>query len=131
MDETEFVAAQWVLRGLLAAVFVAMGIMHFVPGPARTMAALIPPGLRRERMPSPAALVAFTGVCELAGGIGLLIPATRVAAAIGLVAFLIAVWPANRFASEHPERFGPVAVPFWRRYAAQLALILAVIIAAL
>ena len=70
-------------------------------------------------------------MCELAGGIGLLFPATRVAAAIGLVAFLIAVWPANRFASEHPERFGSVAVPFWRRYAAQLVLILAVVLAAL
>ena len=47
------------------------------------------------------------------------------------VLFLIAVFPANAYAAEHPDRFGAIAIPFWRRYFAQLALILVVVLAAL
>jgi uncharacterized membrane protein len=119
--------AQWILRGALALVFVGMGISHFLPGPGKTMAAMIPPAVK-ERV-SGKLLVRFTGLCEIAGGIGLLLPATRFAAAIALVVFLIAVFPANSYAAEHRERFGRVAVPFWPRYLAQLALILLVLLA--
>lgn len=115
--------AQWVVRIALAAVFIGMGISHFLPGPARTMAAMIPPALRREGLLRPLNLVRFTGLCELAGGVGLLIPATRFAAGISLVLFLVAVFPANAYAAEHRERFGRVAVRFWPRYWAQLALV--------
>ena len=79
---TPFETVQLVLRIALGLVFVGMGALHFVPGPARGMAAMIPPAMR---VVSPRALVAFTGLCELAGGIGLVVPATRVAAAICLV----------------------------------------------
>ena len=120
--------AQGVTRVALAIVFVAMGVLHFRPGPAHTMAKLIPPALRREGILNPLNLVRFTGVCEIAGGIGLLIPATQVAAMMGLVLFLIAVFPANSYASEHPERFGAIAIPFWPRYFAQLALILVIVL---
>ena len=122
--------AQWVLRGALALAFVVMGVAHFRPGPARTMAAMIPPRLRRDGLLSPVFLVRFTGVCEVAGGIGILLPVTRTAATIALVAFLIAVWPANHYAADHPERFGSVATPFWPRYFGQLGLIAAVVLAA-
>ena len=37
----------------------------------------------------------IVGVAEMLGGIGLLIPMTRVAAAWGIIALLIAVFPAN------------------------------------
>ena len=57
--------------------------------------------------------------------------ATRRAAAAGLVLFLIAVFPANAYAAEHPDRFGSISIPFWRRYFAQLALILVIVLAAL
>ena len=66
--------AQLVLRILLAAVFLFMGVSHFVPRVRRGMQAMIPPALRRPGMPSPAFLVAFTGVAELAGAVGLLAP---------------------------------------------------------
>ena len=125
-----FETSQAVLRLVLAAAFVGMGVAHFVPGPARTMAKLIPPALRRRGLPSPMALVYFTGLCEIAGGIGLLVPATRWAAAVCLVLFLVAVFPANAYAAQHPDRFGSIAIPFWRRYFAQLALILAVVLSA-
>jgi uncharacterized membrane protein len=115
--------AQDALRWLLAIVFIGMGVTHFVPSVVRTMAAMIPPVLRRPGLPSPRGLVFFTGVCEIAGGIGLLVPPVRLAAGFALIVFLIAVFPANAHAAQHPERFGRVAVPFWPRFAGQLALI--------
>jgi uncharacterized membrane protein len=114
---------QNVLAFLFAAVFVFMGVTHFLPGPGRTMAAMIPPALKRSGIPQPRALVLFTGVCEIAGGIGLAVPFTRVAAVIALVLFLIAVFPANALAADDPGRFGRLAIPFWPRYAGQLVLI--------
>jgi uncharacterized membrane protein len=114
--------ARRVARGLLAAGLLGMGTAHFRPGPARTMAAMIPPALRRPTLPSPAALVAITGACELAAAGGLLLPRTRRLAGVCLVAFLAAVFPANAYAARHPERFGAVAIPFWPRFAAQVAL---------
>jgi len=106
----------------LALLFLAMGASHFVPTVARTMAAMIPPYLRRVGLLSPMNLVYLTGVCELAGGIGLLTPLRQVAA-IALVVFLIAVFPANEYAAQHPERFGRAAIAFWPRLAGQLLLI--------
>ena len=115
--------AQLIIRAALAAVFVGMGVTHFVPGPARGMSAMIPPALKRPGLPSGKNLVRFTGLCEVAGGIGLLVPQTQVAAAIALIVFLVAVFPANAYAAADPERFGAAAIPFWPRYAAQVALI--------
>lgn len=122
--------AQLALRIALAAVFAFMGVLHFVPGVARVMRAMIPPPLRRPGWP--VALVAITGVCEILGGAGLLAPwdGVRLAAGICLVVFLIAVFPANAYAARDPERFGRIAIPFWPRLAAQVVLIALVILAA-
>ena len=120
---------QLVLRILVAIAFVLMGINHFRPGPARGMAAMIPPAFKRDGLISGRSLVQFTGVCEIAGGIGILVPATTFLAGIMLVFFLVAVFPANHFASEHPERFGAAAIPFWPRYTAQLVLIAVILVA--
>ena len=117
---TPWEIAQFVVRILLALVFVGMGVLHFLPGPARGMAAMIPPALR---VVSPRGLVAFTGVCELAGGIGLLVPATRVAAAVCLVVFLVAVFPANAYAAGKTDRFGVFATPLVPRALLQAVLI--------
>lgn len=119
--------ALWVLRIALALVFAIMGVNHFVPGPARAMAAMIPPQLKTRV--SGRSLVRLTGLCEIAGAIGILIPATRFAAGVALVVFLIAVFPANAYAAQNPERFGRAAFPFWPRYAAQLVLIVLVLLA--
>lgn len=135
MDVAETVIL--VLRVVLALVFVGMGISHFVPSVRRGMRAMIPPTLRRRGLPSPAVLVAFTGVCEMAGGVGLVLPWQLVGAewmrwvvGVLLVAFLIAVFPANAYAASHPEKFGRAAFPFWPRYLAQLGLIVLVTLAA-
>lgn len=128
---TPLEVAQLVLRILLAAVFAFMGINHFRPKPRRGMRAMIPPSLRRPGMPSPAFLVAFTGVCELAGAAGILAPwaLLRLIAGIALVVFLIAVFPANAHAAAHREKFGAVAIPFWPRLAGQVVFIALVLFA--
>lgn len=46
-------------------------------------------------MPWPREVVALTGLCELAGALGLLVPPTRRAAALGLALYALCVWPAN------------------------------------
>ena len=73
---------------LIAAIFIGAGTLHLLrPG---SFVGMVPPWL-----PSPRLLVLVSGVCELLGGAGVLIPATRVAAGWGLVALLVAVFPAN------------------------------------
>jgi uncharacterized membrane protein len=75
-------------RIALAALFAFAGTMHFVI-PEQYMA-IMPPALPLHRE-----LVYLSGVLEIAGGLGLLVPRTRRAAGIGLILLLIAVWPAN------------------------------------
>ncbi len=72
----------------MAALFLLTGTDHFLH-PARYVA-MIPPVL-----PAPLALTYLSGFFELAGAVGLLIPRTRRWAAWGLIALLIAVFPAN------------------------------------
>jgi uncharacterized membrane protein len=122
--------AQSVLRIALALVFAGMGVLHFVPPVARGMRAMIPPPLRRPGWPR--ALVAATGVCELLGAAGLLVPwdGVRLAAGICLVVFLAAVFPANAYAARDPERFGRTAIPFVPRLALQVVLAVLVLAAA-
>lgn len=75
-------------RIVYGVLFIAAGILHFVfPAEYR---AIMPPYL-----PAPATLVAVSGLAEIAGGAGLLIPRWRQAAGIGVVVLLLAVFPAN------------------------------------
>lgn len=109
------------VRGLIAAALAGMGTLHFVPRAARGMAAIVPPAMR-DRPLSAKRLVQLTGVCELAGAAGLLLPPTRRTAGAALVVFFVAVFPANAYAARHPDRFGPLAVPFWPRLAGQVGI---------
>lgn len=92
---------------VLAALFIAAGVLHFLhPAPyLRTM----PPGL-----PAPRLLVALSGAAEVAGGLGLLLPATRRAAAWGLLALLVAVFPANVYMLQIHEH---LHLPVWALWA--------------
>ena len=116
-------AVQLALVIALAVAFLFMGVSHFLPGPGRTMGAMIPPFFRRPGWPSAKALVRFTGVCEIVGAVGLLVPQTRLVASIALIVFLVAVFPANAYAAANPERFGKAAFPFWPRLAGQVLLV--------
>ena len=81
-------ARKRVTRGVLAAAFVFAGVMHFAIT-AQYMR-IMPPWIPLHRE-----LVLLSGVCEIAGGIGLLVPRTRRAAGVGLALLLVAVFPAN------------------------------------
>ena len=73
---------------LIGLIFLVGGVMHFLR--PRFYLAMMPPWL-----PAAAALVLVSGVFEILGGIGVLVPATRVIAGWGLIALLFAVFPAN------------------------------------
>lgn len=73
---------------LIGFIFVMAGILHFLkPG----MYVKIMP----DYIPWHRAMIYISGVAEIAGGIGMLIPELRYAAAIGLILLLLAVYPAN------------------------------------
>lgn len=75
------------LRFALAAFMVVAGVMHFVV--PRFYEQIVPP-------PLPASfVVVVSGVAEVALGFGLLFARTRRAAAWGVLALLVAVFPAN------------------------------------
>jgi uncharacterized membrane protein len=76
------------LRYLLSAFYIAAGTFHIlVPRPFT----LITP----DWVPHPFATVVFTGMCEIAGGVGLLIPGLRRAAGLMLALYAVCVFPAN------------------------------------
>ncbi len=69
---------------------------------------IVPPWL-----PATAALVAVSGAFEILGGTGVLVPITRKAAGIGLIALLVAVFPANVHMATHSHAYDiapPVAL---------------------
>src|SRR5436305_1857997 len=76
-------------RRALAVFFLAAGANHFAM--PRAYQAIVPPSLSRRARE----LVIVSGVAEIAGGLGVLMPATRRLAGAGLVALLAAVFPAN------------------------------------
>ena len=87
---------------LLAVFFVVAGINHFVH-PA-FYARIVPPWL-----PAHDLLVQLSGICEILGGIGVLVPKTRRLSGVGLIALLVAVFPANLQMALHPELYADVA----------------------
>lgn len=85
-------------RVALAALFLFTGVSHFVF--TAPMAEMVPPPL------PPVPTVLATGVLEILGALGLLIPRTSRLAAQGLFAFLLAVFPANVYAALHHTGMG-------------------------
>ena len=98
-----------VSRAAAFVVFCSSGTLHFVK--PKMFEAIVPPGL-----PNPGALVAISGAAEVAGAIGLAFPLLRRPAAYGLIALLIAVFPANVYMALAHERFSTVA-PAWALFA--------------
>jgi uncharacterized membrane protein len=98
---------------LMGLFFLTAGITHFTtPGFFRQ---LVPPML-----PAPGLLVALSGAAEIALGIGVMIPTTRRLAAWGLIALLVAVYPANVYqAAVNPTLVDP---PAWMGQPSQAAL---------
>ncbi len=104
-------------RLLLGAFFVAAGVLHFVKPDA--YASIVPDALPRERE-----LVYVSGIAEIVGGAGVLVPATRRLAGWWLIALLVAVFPANVNMAVNADRFRSVPEPLlWLRLPLQAVLI--------
>jgi len=94
------------LRGLLAFLMVGVGALHFVnPEP---FVRIVPPPLPAH------AMVYLSGVFEILGGLGLLVPKTRKFAAWGLIALYLAVFPANLYMAWNGIQLDPAnPMPTW------------------
>jgi uncharacterized membrane protein len=105
-----------ILRWLAMIFFVVAGTFHFLkPGP---YVQIMPP-----YFPAPQLLVAVSGLAEIAGGVGLLIRPLRRAAGWGLIALLIAVFPANIYMAQHPGQFHFAPWILWLRLPLQIVFI--------
>jgi len=82
----------------LAAMFVLTGVAHFVPPLRAALIAIVP-----LQLPAPGLLVTLTGMLEFLGVVGLLVPATRAAAAVCLLLLMVGMFPANIYASRMPN----------------------------
>ena len=82
----------------LAAMFILTGFAHFAPQLRGDLIAIVPP-----RLPAPGYLVTITGLLEMLGAVGLLLPVTRVAAAVCLLVLMLAMFPANVYAARMPN----------------------------
>jgi uncharacterized membrane protein len=86
------------MRWLLALLFIGAGILHFTN--AAFYVSIMPPYL-----PWHLELVYLSGVFEILLGVMLLIPRFTILAAWGLIALLIAVFPANIHMAMHPQLY--------------------------
>ena len=105
-------------RGALVIMFLFTGASHFT-SMKYDFAAMIPAPL-----PNDLWVIYLSGVLEIAGAIGLLIPRTRKLAGICLVLLLVALFPANVYAAlnDIPLR-GEAPTPLWLRGPVQLLFI--------
>jgi uncharacterized membrane protein len=105
----------------LAVMFLFTAGSHFSPL-KHDLAAMIPPPLTGALW-----LIHLTGLLEAAGAIGLLIGPLRRVAAWGLIALLVALFPANVYAALAGVTLGgAAATPLWLRAPLQLFWIVAV-----
>ncbi len=98
--------ARLIVRWLLALFYLVAGVAH-LRSPGGFLA--ITPGW----VPCPEAMVAFTGVAEILGAIALMIPRLRYAAAIGLAAYAVCVYPANINHAVNDIAIGGTNLSWW------------------
>lgn len=77
-----------VLKYVLGVFMMGVGVLHFVS--PRGFEKIVP-----KWLPAPKALVYISGVFEILGGLGLMIPFSQRFSAWGLIALYLAVFPAN------------------------------------
>jgi len=106
------------VRDGLAVMLLFTGSAHFTPM-KEDLVRMTPPWV-----PWPRGMVLFTGLCEIAGAIGLVVPETRRAAGIALILFFFAVLPANIHAARAGVTLrGRPATSLWLRVPMQILFI--------
>jgi uncharacterized membrane protein len=102
------------LQKFTAAMFSTAGILHFaIP---KSYEATVPDYIPMSAHDA----VLYSGVAELAGGIGVVLPQTRRIAGFGLIALLVAVFPANVHMALNPEQVRGLdlkKIPRWALWA--------------
>jgi uncharacterized membrane protein len=112
------------LRGGLALMFLLTASAHWGKR-RRDLIAMVPPVF-----PRPDLMVSLTGILEIVGALGLLVPMTATAAAACLAVLLVALFPANVHAAREKLTIGGrSATPLPWRALLQLAFIGALIVA--
>lgn len=109
--------ATWQLAAVaaLAVMFLFTAASHFMPM-KEDLIKMVPRG-----WPYPRQIVFVTGICEILGAIGLLLPATRGIAGLCLAVLLVAMFPANVHAAlKHVPLRGKSPTPLWLRLPMQL-----------
>ncbi|GAA2898305.1 DoxX family protein [Microbacterium esteraromaticum] len=114
----------------LAAMFLLTASAHFLQPRRDGLIAIVPP-----QLPRPALLVTVTGVLEVLGAIGLLVPPTvipgiRFAAALGLATLLVAMFPANIRAAGARRHPAAPSTPLGLRTALQVAYVASAVVVA-
>lgn len=99
-----------VLKWVLGLAMIGVGVLHFTA--TRSFEVIVP-----KWLPAPRWIVWISGVAEIAGGLGLLIPLTQVWAAWGLIALYVAVFPANINMAMNDLPLGGKKVPRWAQWA--------------
>lgn len=89
----------------IALFFIIGGIAHFVA--ADFFILMMPDYLGYHKQ-----LVSISGVFEVLGAIGILVPKTRLLAAYGLIALIIAVYPANINMAVHADHYKNISAFF-------------------
>jgi uncharacterized membrane protein len=103
-------------RRLLGALFIVAGLNHFLQ--PRFYLAIMP-----DYLPAHRELVAASGYAEIGLGAIALLPRLRGLTRWGLLALLVAVFPANLHMALHPERYPRIPlILLWLRLPLQPAL---------
>ncbi|EAY31544.1 DoxX family protein [Microscilla marina] len=105
---------------IMAVLYILAGVYHFVQ--PKFYLKMMPPYIPAHKL-----MVDLSGIAEVVLGVGLLFEPTRHWAAIGVVALLIAVFPANIYMLTEKmagRKFRKIPIGFlWFRLPLQLALI--------
>jgi uncharacterized membrane protein len=97
---------KWIAVGTLSALLIASGVLHLArPEVYLPMMPLY--------LPAHLPLVYLSGVFEIAGGVGMLLPWTRRWAGLGVIALLIAIFPANIHIAMNDIPVSGHDVPLW------------------
>nr|WP_237560480.1 DoxX family membrane protein [Halapricum salinum] len=110
------------LRYVMGFAYVLAGVAHFLS--PSMFARIVPP-----QLPRPRALVYLSGIAEIVLGVGVLFERTRNVSAWGIVALLVAVFPANVYmaTSDELDLPGPVGnvsdAALWARLPLQAVLV--------
>jgi len=110
LQAVRLVRAKVIFRWLFTVIMVGAGLNHFL-SPA-TYIAMMP-----EALPAHRELVYLSGIAEIAGGLGLILPATRKLAAWGLILLFLAVFPANLNMALNGLPLGDSQIPAWALWA--------------